>query len=402
MPSTGGEANGTDVVGAGIAGLPFAGGWIGGLAYELGEVWEPAARLTGDPRAVRGALARWHRCDDALLFDHETGAWWAIGEPPIARIADTGRIAPEAFEVAPLRSRMGRPGYIAAVQRGIEYIRAGDVYQVNLAHELEGAFTGSMRTAFARLAAAAAPGYGAYIEDQLAGGERMGILSASPELFLSFDPRERRLVTRPMKGTRPGAGSEQELAAASKDRAELNMIIDLMRNDLGRVCEFGSIRVDHARTIERHGRAGPGSGASGDVSGGGTEILQATGTVSGRVRNGIGMDDVLRATFPGGSVTGAPKVRAMQIIAELEPSRRGVYCGGIGYISDCGRMEMSIGIRTAVVRGRAGAAGLDEIADGTLSYSIGAGIVADSDPIAEWEETLVKAAAIRGIAAIRE
>ena len=150
------------------------------------------------------------------------------------------------------------------------------------------------------------------------------------------------------------------------------MIVDLMRNDLGRVCEYRSVRVERAREIEAH--AG---------------VIHGVATVSGRLRDGIGHADLLRATFPPGSVTGAPKVRAMQIIDELEPSRRGPYCGSVGFVSDCGNACWNVAIRTATLTCEAGSDA--ESARGVLDYSVGAGIVADSDPEAEWEETLSKA-----------
>ncbi len=378
---------------------PFAGGWIGWLAYEQGSAWEPAAKGRGSPGRTSDSfpapVSRWYRCDDALMFDHGAGTWWAGGKPPIE--AMTRRLAgasetPRAFSAGPLRSAMGRLAYEDAVRRGIGYIRAGDVYQVNLAHELTGTFEGSSRAAFAAMSLAAAPAMGAYFEAGERGGGRSAILSASPEMFLDYSPRTGRVSTRPMKGTRPGGGSEAELRAASKDRAELNMIIDLMRNDLGRVCELGSVRVDEPRSIERHG------GASSDAA-----VLQATGTVSGQLRAGASVEDLLRATFPGGSVTGAPKIRAMQIIEELEPSPRGVYCGAIGFVSDSGEAQFSIAIRTAVIHGKAAPGGLDRFAKrARLSYRVGAGIVAESEPGAEWEETLVKARAVRALGRVAD
>jgi len=189
-------------------------------------------------------------------------------------------------------------------------------------------------------------------------------------------------VTRPMKGTRPAGGDPAELERSVKDRAELNMIIDLMRNDLGRVCRAGSVRVERAREIERHG--------------GERGVWQATATVSGELRDGIGLARVLGAAFPAGSVTGAPKIRAMQIIDELEPVRRGPYCGSIGWIGNDGAAELSVAIRTALVSGAPGD-GPGEVREGVLDYSVGAGIVADSDPSAEWRETMDKAGVMRAI-----
>jgi len=161
-----------------------------------------------------------------------------------------------------------------------------------------------------------------------------------------------------------------------------------MRNDLGRVCQFGSVRVEQERVIEKHGRRAEEQGSGG--------ILQATATVAGRLREGLGVSDLLRATFPGGSVTGAPKIRAMQIIEQLEPVERAPYCGAIGFVSDSGHAAFNVAIRTAMITGTPGDA-RDEIKGGVLHWPVGAGIVADSDPGAEWEETLAKAGVIMSL-----
>lgn len=257
---------------------------------------------------------------------------------------------------------MGRAGYEHAVARTVELIRAGDIFQANIAHALEARFEGSSRELFARLIEAAAPWYGAYLESP-----SETVVSISPELFLEADFVSGRVTTRPIKGTRP-AGSAASLAASGKDQAELVMIVDLMRNDLGRVCEFGSIRVEEPRDIEPH--AG---------------VVHGVATVSGRLRAGVSPGDLVRAAFPPGSVTGAPKIRAMQVIDELETFERGVYCGSIGMLSDCGRAAWSVAIRTATIAG------------GVLRYPVGAGIVEESDPAAEWEETLHKAGAFAAV-----
>lgn len=357
---------------------PLAGGWIGWMAYEAGGVIEPIA--AGAPPEPGSTLLEFHHCPDAVVFDHEAGEWWGAGELD-ERVLAIGRPA-RAFEVSTLRSGMGRREYERAGSAAVEYIRAGDAYQVNLSHRLEGAFAGSARELFVRLAGAAAPWYGAYVEGDAPGGERHAILSVSPEEFIHFDGASRVVRTRPMKGT-ARAGGHRRLESSEKERAELAMIVDLMRNDLGRVCEFGSVVVRDPRRIEPHARG---------------ELLQATACVEGRVRGGLGVAEVLWRMFPGGSVTGAPKIRAMQIIGELEASPRGVYCGCVGYIG-AGRAAFSVAIRTAVVRGRPAGANRDAI-DGRFSYSVGAGIVADSDPAAEWRETIEKAGVLRAIARV--
>ncbi len=270
-----------------------------------------------------------------------------------------------------------RGAYQDAVRQALHRIRAGDVYQVNLTHRLSGAFRGSSRALASDLLAGARPWHGLYLELDEPSARR-ALLCASPELFLDADLNTGLVRTRPMKGTRPAEGDPDELRDAPKDRAELDMITDLMRNDLGRVCAFGSVRVETPRAIERHDSG----------------VLQATSSVVGRLRPGVGLDALLRATFPPGSVTGAPKVRAMQLIDELEQHRRGPYCGACGVLTDSGRLTLGVSIRTAIITGRAGANGLDDFAQGVLDFPVGAGIVSDSDPVAEWDETLVKARAL--------
>ncbi|MFO0832263.1 MAG: anthranilate synthase component I family protein [Phycisphaerales bacterium] len=343
-------------------------GWVACLSYELGCLLEPAA---GRPRGSWPLLTL-ARCEDAWLHDGLTGTWSPVGNPP--RLDPPGH--PRAWHVGSLTSELGEAGYTRRVARAVEYIHAGDVYQVNLAHRLHAPFTGSARAFFREWAAQSRAWYGAYMEWDSSPSTRRAVLSASPELFLSLNPATRRLVTRPMKGTRPAGRAVGELEHSAKDRAELAMIVDLMRNDLGRVCDLGSIRVDQPRAIESHTGLG---------------VLQATATVSGTLAPGRSWWDAIRATFPGGSVTGAPKVRAMQIIQELEPSPRGPYCGCIGFIGDDGSFQFNIAIRTAVMEGTPDPATLDGFTSASIAYNVGAGIVADSSPAAEWQETLDKA-----------
>ncbi len=373
-----------------------AGGWVVSLSYELGERIEPAVRRR---RPAKGGwpLIEFKRCENVFVFDHGRGGW----DRPIEFLEDRPRRSRSAasYSIGKLRSDMGRKKYEAAVARAIEYIRAGDVYQVNLAHRMRGRFSGSARAAFADMVESARPWHGAYVEQVLSEGflrvspetETGALLSMSPELFLRVEGR--RVMTRPMKGTRPGAVDPSELRESGKDRAELNMIIDLMRNDLGRVCRFGTVRVDEARAIERHGGGERRRVGSGRASGGtgGAGVWQGVGTVVGELRKGLDVVDLLGAAFPAGSVTGAPKIRAMQIIDELEVCERGPYCGSIGWIGDDGRACLNVAIRTACVRGGRADGARGEFEDGEISFSVGAGIVAESEPRKEWEETLVKA-----------
>lgn len=354
---------------------PFVGGWIGCLGYPLGRLLEPRATLSTTRAPDRDwPAAFFHRCDRAWVYDKLRRRWRRVG--PDGGGSGFDPAAPEATLIAdPPRSGIGaQTRYEERVARVLEYIRAGDIYQANLAHRLTALFEGSTRAALQRLLASE-PWYGAFMTDD-EGGRRRAVVSASPELFFRYDARSKIITTRPMKGTRP-AGGLAELAASPKDRAELAMIVDLMRNDLGRVCEFGTVRVDQDRTIESHG-----------------EVLQAVSSISGRLRNGLGLAEVIRALFPGGSITGAPKIRAMQIIEELEEADRGPYCGAIGFVSDSGDACFSMAIRTLAISGTPGP-GPDAIAEGLADYWAGAGIVADSEPASEWAETLVKTAPLR-------
>jgi len=252
--------------------------------------------------------------------------------------------------------------YLEKVRRILEYIAAGDVYQVNLTQRFTTPTAAPPLELYRRLRRTNPAAYAAWL-----GWGDGAILSSSPELFL--DVRDGRVVTRPIKGTRPRIGdpvvdaaAQQELLHSEKDAAELTMIIDLLRNDLGRVCEFGSISVESASTLETH-----------------PTVYHLSSTIVGTLREGVSALDLLRAASPGGSVTGCPKIRAMQIINELEPSRRNVYCGSIGYLGLDGSMCMNIAIRTMI---------LDR---GMLHLHAGGAIVADSDPQSEYDETLAKA-----------
>lgn len=266
-----------------------------------------------------------------------------------------------------------RESYLAKVERALEYIRAGDIFQVNLARRCRAAVHGHPFELYERLCKTNPAAYAAYLPisppaDSTSTRNASAVLSSSPELFLAV--RGGEVVTRPIKGTRPrgrtpeeDAAAAQALACSEKDRAELNMIIDLERNDLGRVCEYGSVRVRHDGEIEAH-----------------PTVWHRTAAIAGRLRRGADCLDVLKAAFPGGSITGAPKVRAMQIIHELEPAPRGPYCGAIGWIGLDGSMTLNLAIRTMLVT------------DGIADVKVGSAIVADSDPADEYRELEAKAA----------
>ena len=263
--------------------------------------------------------------------------------------------------------------YLADVERILEYIRAGDIYQANYTFPLVRSSSLDPIELFARLLHCNPSSHAAFLDF----GEFQAI-SASPELFLKTQPAAEgrlKVVTRPIKGTRPRGGDTvddrrmaEELLRSAKDQAEHVMIVDLERNDLGRVCEFGSVRVSQTLALEQL-----------------PNLYHLTSTVEGLLRPAANPLDILRATFPGGSITGAPKIRAMQILRELEAERRDVYTGAIGWLRPNGEMNFSIAIRTILRCGN------------RLRLGVGSGIVADSDPLEEWRECLEKG---RRIAAI--
>jgi para-aminobenzoate synthetase component 1 len=338
--------------------------WAGWLSYDLGRQIEALPALAEDDLGLPPlALGRY---DAWLEFDHERRAVELQGEGSGDLLARALRAAPPApahRELAGWESSLPRERYERAVERAIEYIRAGDVFQVNLSHRLASDWRGDPFSLYGRLRETSPAPFMALV--RLGGAD---IVSASPERFLSV--RGDRIETRPIKGTRPrGTGSAAdealaaELAASAKDRAENVMIVDLARNDLGRVARYGSVTVDDLWALERH----PG-------------VHHLVSTVSARIRPGTGPAEIVRATFPPGSVTGAPKVRALEIIDELEPVRRGPYCGAIGWIGPHGDLELSVAIRTFVA------------AADRLHLHVGGAVTADSDPAEEWRETMHKAA----------
>ncbi len=348
--------------------------FVGHLNYDLAHAVETLPRQATADHGWPDL--QFHRCPNVLVFDHAASMWHAVG-PDSAALPDLSTPCPDdaslAFDASTPRPDRARDEHEAAVRRGLEYIGAGDVFQVNLAQRFAADFDGSTRGVFLRLAEASPAWYGAYLELLEPDGRspRRVACSTSPELFLQLDP-DGRVTTRPIKGTRPAHVDPNELRDAEKDAAELNMIIDLLRNDLGRVCDYGSVRVTQPRTVESH-----------------PTVHHGVATVTGRLHPDRSLRHLLRATFPGGSITGAPKVRAMQIIDELELVARGPYCGAIGFAQHDPATattiaRLSIAIRTLLIDREAG----------RLHFSVGGGIVADSDPADEYDETLHKAEAM--------
>ncbi len=347
--------------------VAVGGGWIGWLSYGLGARIE---KLPPSPPAPKPrppfSLAFY---DHVVLFDGEQ--WWfeALWSPERTdalrerislwegRLGRNPTAPPEAAPTPFMLSSNGSAGHVRAVAECRRRITRGDLFQANLAVRLEARFDGDPVDLFARALPLARPRFGALID---------GVVSLSPERFLRRSGR--RVHTEPIKGTRPRTGAEherrdalEELIASSKDAAEHVMIVDLMRNDLGRVCRYGTITAEPPRA---EGHAG---------------VWHLVSTVSGQLRDDVRDGTLLRATFPPGSVTGAPKVEAMKVIATLEGTRREAYTGAIGIVSPIAGLDLSVAIRTF------------EISADTIWFGAGGGIVADSDPELELAEAFAKA-----------
>ncbi len=387
------------------AGLPFAGGAVGWFGYDLARRIEhlPVCAIDADrlPEMAVGIF------DWALLVDHaEQRSWLVSAERDIRtrkrwpRLIEHFSAAPSRFDAVqppdlvapatsasraadsdsapcsaqtthpstgplrattPLRSNLSEAAYTSAFERVQAYIRAGDCYQVNLAQRFAAPAKGDPWSAYCRLRELNPAPFSAYLKTPF--GEA---LSSSPERFLSL--RCNQVETRPIKGTRArGANADEDdrlrqaLIHSEKDRAENLMIVDLLRNDLGRVCRPGSIQVPTLFATETY-----------------ASVHHLVSTVRGVLRDDEDAASLLRACFPGGSITGAPKIRAMEIIEELEPHRRGVYCGAIGYLGFDGAMDTNIAIRTIVH------------SNGEVRLWAGGGLVVDSDPAQEYRETFDK------------
>ncbi len=354
---------------------PVSGAAIGYLGYEVGR---PLAGLQGArdshvpfmPELALG-LYGWTIVIDHLEKRAAITSLASLGDAEVAdvrrRLVQAPARAPRPFRVdGPITSTLERDDYLPRARRVLDYIQAGDCYQANLTREFHAPCSGDPWTFYRHLHDTNPAPMGAYLEYPFG-----AVLSSSPERFIVVNGRQ--ALTRPIKGTRRRRADPREDAAAAaallasaKDRAENVMIVDLLRNDLGRVCETGTVRVSGLCELETF-----------------ATVHHLVSTISGQLRQGLDALDALEACFPGGSITGAPKRRAMEIIDELEPHRREVYCGAIGYVAAGGRMDMNIPIRTTLV------------ARGELRFYAGGGIVADSTPEDEFEETETKVAAIR-------
>jgi len=351
--------------------IPFVSGFVGYLGYDLCHFVERLPRTTKDD--IRLPDLHFALYDHVAAYEHETGRWYAAstgGEERIERLdallasaRPDERFAGLPTSVRPIHSNFTREGYLAAVQRAKDYIAAGDIFQVNLSQRFATTIAVPPAEVYHRLRGANPAPFAAYLSLDAAGG---AVLSSSPERFLKVV--DDHVETRPIKGTRPRGATPgedgrlaAELLASTKDAAELTMIVDLERNDLGRVCDYGTVVVSEHKALETY-----------------ASVFHLVSTVEGQLHGGRDHVDLLKATFPGGSITGAPKIRAMEIIDELEPTRRSAYTGSIGYIGLDGTTDLNIAIRTILVRGN------------RAFFQVGGGIVADSDPAAEYQETLDK------------
>ncbi|MFQ5680757.1 MAG: anthranilate synthase component I family protein [Candidatus Omnitrophota bacterium] len=370
-----------------ITNIPFSCGFCGYLSYDLGMVTQGIVSAPEYDNTLPGAYFGFY---DALI------AWdrslrritiFSSGLPEkksalrrlrakkklrqIVHLLSGLKTRPvDDVDLSPgtsgaLRSNFGIEGYRKAVSRAKRYIADGEIYQINLSQRFQAKYNSDAIYLHRRLRKLFPAAFSAYLDCG-----RFQVVSSSPERFLRL--RGDNVVTRPMKGTRPrGKNKRQdallrrELMLSDKDKAELLMIIDLSRNDLGRVCRYGSIKVSHLRELEKY-----------------NTVFQTTGQIEGVLhpdRDGV---DLTRACFPGGSITGCPKIRAMQIISQLEPHPRNIYTGSLGYFDVSGNIDFNILIRTLLLK------------DGQVYFHSGGGIVADSQPGEEYEETLVKARAI--------
>ncbi|MHC4556211.1 MAG: anthranilate synthase component I family protein [Planctomycetota bacterium] len=376
----------------------FCGGWIGYFSYELGRYIEKLPATTIDDIGM--PLIRLCFYDRLIVYDHIEESFWLIAlelssdiEKPEDKLTALERLLGESGKIrvsrpvladldnidfSRIRCNMDKDYYLRTIEKIKRYIYDGEVYQINFSQRFECDYDAGPMELYHWQNHYNPSSYAAYID-----GGNFHIVSASPEMFITIS--DGIIKTKPIKGTRPrvsstGQGKQinsnnfNELIYSEKEQAELNMIVDLERNDVAKICKPGTRKVIQSRTIETY-----------------PTIFHAVATVAGQLRKDVTFCDIIKAMFPGGSITGAPKIRSMEIIDETEPIARGVYTGSIGFIGIDGNVCLNIAIRTVIITGR-------KAFDQT-----GGGIVADSDPQAEWDETITKARALlAGIRAVQD
>jgi para-aminobenzoate synthetase component 1 len=364
----------------------FCGGWVGFFGYELGRYIEQLLESTMDD--LNMPLIRLCFYDKIICYDHKEQVFWLIAlelsndvEKPQEKLDSLEELLVKAESISKPQQptteiesvdfskyscNMDKDYYLEAIDKIKRYIYDGQVYQVNFSQRFEKQFTARPIELFHWQNNYNPSGYSAYID----AGD-FAIVSASPEMFITI--QDRFISTKPIKGTRPRATKDptankrnfEELVKSEKEQAELNMIVDLERNDLSRICKAGTREVIQPRTIETY-----------------PTVFHAVATVAGELKDKVTFCDILKAVFPGGSITGAPKISAMEIIDDTEPTARGVYTGSIGFVGIDGTVCLNIAIRTVIIK------------DNKAYAQTGGGIVADSDPEAEWQETLTKVKAL--------
>jgi len=368
----------------------FCGGWIGYFSYDLGRYIEKLPETAIDD--IGTPLVRLCFYDRVIVYDYAKKVFWLMAlklpgdiESPEEKLAMLERLLDESQKIrisppqpsdlvdidfSQIRCNMDKGYYLRAIEKIKRYIYDGDVYQINFSQRFECDYDARPIDLYHWQNQYNPSGYAAYID-----GESFHVVSASPEMFVTIT--DGIIRTKPIKGTRPrieeaihaskqaaqiNAANYNELLRSEKEQAELNMIVDLERNDVARICTPGTRTVIQSRTIETY-----------------PTVFHAVATIAGQLREEISFCDVLKAMFPGGSITGAPKIRSMEIIDETEPTARGVYTGSIGFIGIDGSVCLNIAIRTIIIAGK------------KAFVQAGGGIVADSDPQAEWQETITKA-----------
>ncbi|MBN2590311.1 MAG: anthranilate synthase component I family protein [Sedimentisphaerales bacterium] len=361
----------------------FCGGWIGFFSYELNRYIEKIPVTTTDDLTM--PLIRLCFYDSVIAYDHREKHFWLFAldiqgdvEGPEQKldaleelISKSQKItippsvseSSEHADFSKIQCNMNKEYYMYTFEKIIKYIFDGDVYQINFSRRFEYEFNADAIELFNWQNQHNPSPYSAYIDSS-----DLKIVSASPEMFITID--NGIISTKPIKGTRPRIENSDidyasQLLHNEKEQAELNMIIDLERNDVAKICVPGTRKVTQSRTIETY-----------------PTVYHAVATVSGQLRENISFCDILKAMFPGGSITGAPKIRSMEIIDETEPTARGVYTGSIGFIGLNGNTSFNIAIRTIIIK------------NNKAYFQSGGGIVADSQPESEWEETIIKAKAL--------
>jgi para-aminobenzoate synthetase component I len=357
--------------------IPFLGGAVGYFAYDMGHHIEKLPRTAVDDVNIPDSCFGLY--DSIIAVDHQTKTTYiianGINEKPETEVEELKRkinnISAHSFIDNPglacseIQSNFTKEAYMKAVQRVKDYIRSGDIYQANLTQRFKCHTEEAPFSIYSRLRQLNPAPFACYMNF----GEGH-ILSSSPERFIRI--QDNIIETRPIKGTKPRGGTaeedranKEELLSSEKDKSELLMIVDLERNDLGKVSKTGTVKVSELFYLEEY-----------------ATVHHLVSTVTGEMKDNIDAIDVIQAAFPGGSITGAPKIHSMEIIDELEPTQRNIYTGSIGYLGFNGSIDLNIAIRTIVMK------------EGTAYFQAGGGIVWDSDPELEYEETLHKAKAL--------